>query len=55
MVDLDGRDVYWQMAMDEAMLILSAQHKAEGTLRPYNFTPSAVAIGYFQKSEKPLT
>lgn len=49
MVDLDGRDVYWQMAIDEAMLILSAQHKAEGTLRLYNFTPSAVTIGYFQK------
>ncbi|MEM0000703.1 MAG: biotin/lipoate A/B protein ligase family protein [Desulfurococcaceae archaeon] len=49
LVDLEGRDVYWQMAIDEAMLILRTKGRIENTLRLYRFIPSAVTIGYFQK------
>lgn len=48
-LDLDGRDVYWQMAIDEALLTRAPQRKVEGTLRLYKFYPSAVTIGYFQR------
>lgn len=48
-VDLEGRDVYWQMAIDEALLTLASKHRTESTLRLYKFSPSAVTIGYFQK------
>lgn len=47
-VDLDGRDVYWQMAIDEALLKLRLEERIPDTLRIYRFKPSAVTIGYFQ-------
>ncbi|MEM1696328.1 MAG: lipoate--protein ligase family protein, partial [Desulfurococcaceae archaeon] len=49
LTDLTGRDVYWQMAIDEAMLVLRTRGEVENTLRLYRFVPSAVTIGYFQK------
>ncbi|MEM4975896.1 MAG: biotin/lipoate A/B protein ligase family protein [Desulfurococcaceae archaeon] len=49
LTDLTGRDVYWQMAIDEAMLVLRTRGEIENTLRLYRFVPSAVTIGYFQK------
>lgn len=48
-LDLSGRDVYWQMALDEAMLVLRSRGEIPSTLRLYRFKPSAVTIGYFQK------
>ncbi|MGC8983051.1 MAG: lipoate--protein ligase family protein [Desulfurococcaceae archaeon] len=48
-LDLEGRDVYWQMAIDEAMLLLRSRGLIGNTLRLYRFKPSAVTIGYFQK------
>lgn len=51
-VDLEGRDVYWQMALDEALLTLRAQGATRNTLRIYRFKPSAVTIGYFQRVEE---
>jgi len=48
-LDLEGRDVYWQMAIDEALLVLRSRGEIENTLRIYKFKPSAVTIGYFQK------
>lgn len=47
-LDLDGRDVYWQMAIDEALLHLRLNDSIPDTLRIYRFKPSAVTIGYFQ-------
>lgn len=48
-LDLEGRDVYWQMAFDEALLTLRSRGEIPSTLRLYRFKPSAVTIGYFQK------
>ncbi len=42
-------DVYWNMAMDEAMLLLRERNVIPNTLRLYVIEPSAVTIGYFQK------
>jgi lipoate-protein ligase A len=48
-LDLEGRDVYWQMAIDEALLHLRINGRIDNTLRLYRFKPSAVTIGYFQR------
>jgi len=48
-LDLEGRDAYWQMAIDEALLQLRVRGEVENTLRLYRFKPSAVTIGYFQR------
>jgi lipoate-protein ligase A len=48
-LDLEGRDVYWQMAIDEALLVLRREGSIPDTLRIYRFKPSAVTIGYFQR------
>jgi len=42
-------DVYWNMAIDEAMLLLKDKGEIPNTLRLYVFNPSAVTIGYFQR------
>ncbi|MEM4717397.1 MAG: biotin/lipoate A/B protein ligase family protein [Desulfurococcaceae archaeon] len=47
-LDLNGRDVYWQMAIDEALLYLRLNNSIPDTLRIYRLRPSAVTIGYFQ-------
>ncbi len=46
---IDEGNAYWNMAMDEAMLILKEQGIIPNTLRLYVFNPSAVTIGYFQR------
>lgn len=48
-LDLGGRDVYWQMAIDEALLNLRMEGKIPDTLRIYRFQPSSVTVGYFQR------
>jgi len=48
---IDEGDVYWNMAMDEAMLLLRDSNLIPNTLRLYVFNPSAVTIGYFQRVE----
>ncbi|MCC6003440.1 MAG: lipoate--protein ligase family protein [Thermofilum sp.] len=48
-LDLEGHDAYWQMALDEALLVLRSLGRIANTLRIYRFKPSAVTIGYFQK------
>ncbi len=42
-------NVFWNMAVDEAMLLLRDEDKIPNTLRLYVFNPSAVTIGYFQR------
>lgn len=46
---IDEGSAYWNMAVDEAMLILKEQGLIPNTLRLYVFNPSAVTIGYFQR------
>lgn len=48
---IDQGDVYWNMALDEAMLLLREEDKIPNTLRLYVFDPSAVTFGYHQKVE----
>lgn len=48
---IDSGDVYWNMAIDEAMLVLRDKGVIPNTLRLYVFSPSAVTIGYFQRVE----
>ena len=48
---IDQGDVYWNMALDEAMLLLREENRIPNTLRLYVFDPSAVTLGYHQKVE----
>ncbi len=43
------RNPYWNMALDEAMLLLREEGCIPNTLRLYVFSPSSVTIGYFQR------
>ena len=44
-----ARDAYTNMALDEAMLKLRVEGIIDDTLRVYQWAPSAVSIGYFQR------
>ncbi|ADI31758.1 lipoate--protein ligase family protein [Staphylothermus hellenicus] len=46
---IDEANVYYNMAMDEALLILREKEIIPNTIRIYVMRPSAVTIGYFQK------
>ena len=46
---IDDKPAHWQMALDEAILLLRDRGFSPNTLRLYVFRPSAVTIGYFQK------
>ncbi len=48
---VDEGDLYWCMAVDEAMLQLREQGKIPNTLRLYRILPEGVTIGYFQRVE----
>lgn len=52
LIYLNEFDGYWNMAIDEAMLLMRSQGKIPNTLRLYIFKPSAVTIGYFQSAEE---
>ena len=43
---------YWNMAVDEAMLIARAEGRCPNTVRLYTWRPSAVSIGFFQSLER---
>jgi len=44
-----GRDPFWNMALDEAVLLLREAGRSPDTVRLYYFKPSSVTIGYFQR------
>ena len=50
-LDLDGRDPYWQMAIDEASLILRAYDVVDDFVRLWVFKPTTLSIGKFQSYE----
>ncbi|MCS7386756.1 MAG: lipoate--protein ligase family protein [archaeon GB-1867-005] len=52
LIYLNEFDGYWNMAIDEAMLIMKSKGKIPNTLRLYRFTPSAVTIGFFQSPKE---
>ena len=41
--------IYWNMAVDEAMLVLHEKGLIPNTLRIYTMKPSGVTFGYFQR------
>lgn len=45
----EGRDPFWNMALDEAMLLLREQEHIPNTVRLYYFKPSSITFGYFQR------
>ena len=47
-------DAFFNMALDETLLILSQENHIPPTLRIYQWEPKAVSIGYSQKIEKTL-
>ena len=47
-LDLEGRDPYWQMAIDEASLILRAYDVIDDFVRLWVFKPTTLSIGKFQ-------
>ena len=48
----DAADAAWNMAADEAMLLLHASGKIPPTLRFYSWRPLAVSLGYFQQARR---
>ncbi len=46
---IDEGPAHWQMALDEALLVLKSREKIPNTIRLYVISPTAVTIGYFQK------
>ncbi len=51
---IDKGNTYWNMAVDEAILIHREKNLVPNTLRIYIFEPSGVTIGYFQKVREVL-
>ena len=51
-LDTGEGDAYWNMALDEAILMLRSEEIVPATLRVYTWKPSAVSIGYFQSLEQ---
>lgn len=47
-------DPYWNMAIDEAMLIAHSEGKVPPTLRFYGWQPATLSIGYFQRADKAI-
>lgn len=51
---VEENNAYWNMAADEALLLLRGLEKSPDTLRLYVFNPSAVSVGYFQSLKDSL-
>ena len=51
LLKLETADAYTNMAIDEAILKARTENKVPNTLRFYQWNPSAVSIGRFQKLE----
>lgn len=50
-IPLQEKNAFWNMAIDEAILISNIEGKSPNTIRLYRWKPSAVTIGYFQSLE----
>ncbi len=48
-LNLEGSPASWNMAVDEALLLLRSEGRIGDTLRIYTFNPPAVTIGRFQR------
>jgi lipoate-protein ligase A len=46
-----SNNAFYNMAVDEAIMILHSQNKVPPTLRFYSWEPAALSLGYFQKAK----
>jgi len=49
-----SNNAFYNMAVDEAIMILHSQDKVPPTLRFYSWEPAALSLGYFQKAESEI-
>ncbi|MDD5772514.1 MAG: biotin/lipoate A/B protein ligase family protein [bacterium] len=49
LLPLEKNNPYWNMAVDEAVLISQSRESLAPTLRFYTWDPPSVSLGYFQK------
>ncbi|MFW5809312.1 MAG: lipoate--protein ligase family protein [Halanaerobium sp.] len=51
LIENSSSNAFYNMAVDEAVMILHSQNKVPPTLRFYSWEPAALSLGYFQKAE----
>lgn len=54
LLDFQNKNIFENMAIDEAVFTETVSNKKEPTLRFYTSSPAAVTIGYFQDATKEL-
>jgi lipoate-protein ligase A len=54
LLDFQNKNIFENMAIDEAVFTETVRNKKEPTLRFYTSSPAAVTIGYFQDAKKEL-
>ncbi|RAK09321.1 lipoate-protein ligase A [Halanaerobium saccharolyticum] len=47
-------NAFYNMAVDEAIMILHSKNKVPPTLRFYSWKPAALSLGYFQKAKEEI-
>jgi lipoate-protein ligase A len=52
LLDTGPRDAFYNMALDEAIVVARSRNLVPNTLRFFRWNPSAVSIGYFQSMEE---
>ncbi|MCH5584150.1 lipoate--protein ligase family protein [Shimazuella sp. AN120528] len=53
-IPYETKDPYWNMAIDEAILIAHRENRVPPTLRFYGWSPATLSIGYFQRSYRQI-
>lgn len=51
LLENESSNAFWNMAVDEAVMILHSKNQVPPTLRFYSWEPPALSLGYFQKTE----
>jgi lipoate-protein ligase A len=51
LIENNTNNAFYNMAVDEAIMILHSQNKVPPTLRFYSWEPAALSLGYFQKAK----
>jgi lipoate-protein ligase A len=54
LLDFQYRNIFENMAVDEAIFRETIKNKKNPTIRFYGSNPAAVSIGYFQDAKKEL-
>jgi len=52
LLDTGLNDAFYNMALDEAIVIARSKNLVPNTIRFFRWSPSAVSIGYFQSMEE---